>query len=201
MDSYSPYKRMVALPETEYEQLKHCKADTSSLVWPHDTSTEREQKLYAISLRKNRKSLRETIKPLSTIGTTTSRVEKEIEHFPNSFRSRAQRLLASLTRYKPAIDWNEKAEVTFGPHGTPYLGTNLLDLIHHATAIKRRGFVPLGWTEFLGKLKEFNIASSIMNKETLHESRGENTVARRGRKRRDLTPDLSGSFIDWDSIA
>lgn len=192
---------MVALSETEYEQLKRCKVDTSDLIWPQDTSTEREQKLYALSLRKARENFQQTSEPSVSDSTIDSTIEKEIEHFPANSRRRAQRLLNSLIHYKPALNWNEKGEVIFGPHGSSYAGTHILDLIHYATAIKRRNYQPSGWNEFLNKLKEFNIASSMLNAETVREMRGEGVRRTLIPRKRLKRGEASESLLNWESIA
>lgn len=194
----SPYRRMVLLPHTEYEQLKECKADTSQLYWPSDTSTEREQKLYALSLRKKRQS--PTASGSTAKTTHATLIEAEIKHFPTGFRSRAERLLAALSRRRPEIDWNNDGEVTIGTHASPLAGSNIIDLIYHATAVKRRNFEPSAWSEFVGALKEFNIPSSVLNAETLKEMQRDAAQPRPGRRlrrqRQQEEPELLKEWIN-----
>lgn len=152
---------MIVIPEVEYEQ----KPNKST--WPADNSTEREQKLYALSLRKSRKTDRTdrtAAKPDSA-----NYFQTEVDRFPAAFRARGQRLLAALMRHYPAISWKTNGEVVFGAHGSPRSGSHIIDLIYHATAVKRRAEVPIGWNQFLETLKELNVPSTTLSAETLRD--------------------------------
>lgn len=200
---------MVVLPEVEYEQLSQCKVDRDGLTWPSDTSLEREQKLYELSLRKHRYANMQGDRPTYS-NTTVSKedpaapFETEISHFPNTNRSRAQRLLDALKRSQPEIGWTSNGEVILGQHGSPFVGSNIVDLIYHATAVKRRKLEPVGWSNFLEKLIELNIPTSLYSEETLREIRNRSglmavTTPRRKMLRKRITSKPLG-VRDWISV-
>ena len=172
------YKRMVLLPEAEYIRLKQytIQTDKNALVWPSETSIEREDKLYGLALAKRRETDKaDAIASAATLAAAKEPPKKadfsgEILLFPATFRVRAQRLYKTLERHRPSdIDWKESGAVTFGRHGIPLEGTNLVDLIYHATAVKRRNFVPFGWTNFLEVLRRINVPLTLLGKDTQAE--------------------------------
>jgi hypothetical protein len=166
----SQYKRMVVLPETEYVQLKQfsLKANRSELpIWPEEErSNEREQKLYALSLAKRRDAVDST-DPIDDKPKETD-FSHAITLFPVSFRARAKRLLSILEKNKPSeIQWDDTGEATLSRHGSPIVGSNIVDLIHHATALKQRqDIMPKGWAQFKEVLKRINVPLAFLNKET-----------------------------------
>ena len=166
----SLYKRMVLLPENEYALLKQSGPPTEG-AWPSDTSVEREQKLYALSLRQNREPYSSNHEPVAANNGPS--FEDEINHFPKAFQSRAKRLLMILERHHPFISWTKDGEVSFSPHGSPFSGSSLTDLLYHATAVKRRNFQPTAWPEFLETLKQLNVPSTALSTITAREIRGE----------------------------
>ena len=163
---------MVLLPETEYDQLKQCNADktaTAPPLWPTASSTEREQKLYALSLAKRRNipsPTSDSAPPES--GKKAYSFGGEVSLFPKAFRVRAERLHNTLEKHRPdLVSWNQMGELIFDRHGFPLSGSNLVDLIQHATTTKRRpNFTPIGWTKFITLLKRINVPLSLLNKET-----------------------------------
>lgn len=178
MDSL--YKRMVLVAESEYFQLKQCSLnasdDKSSLVvWPADVSSEREQKLYALELAKRReKSESDTTKDTDSgtkLSDKTTDFSGQMLLFPASYRARAQRLYNTLDKHRPShLSWKESGEVSFGPHDSPTEGSNIVDLIQHATTVtRRRNYTPKGWTHFIEVLKRINIPMSYLNKATQDE--------------------------------
>jgi len=168
IDMDNPFRRMIVLPEDEYNQLKYKRQDDKEPYWPWDTSVEREQKLYALSLRKHRESDDGGVSSSGKRDTTS--IQSDIDLFPTSSRNRAQRLLATLKTHAPAnIDWTEKGEVSFGPYGSTLSGSNLKDLIYHATSAKQRSSSPFGWSEFVQFLKSINAPVTMLNAETVRE--------------------------------
>ena len=185
----SPYKRMIVIPESEYELLgkyrNTCSSSSSisnEINLPSDISTDREQKLYALKLRQARESSSSSSyeEPNAMV---TSDMKLELSTFPSSFRSRAQRLLTILERHRPFINWTKQGEMIFGSHGYPISGSSLTDLIHHATATQRRGFVPAGWSEFLNALHQLNIPQTVLSVHTLRELGKAEEVPRQARTR------------------
>lgn len=185
MTTDSTFKRMVLLPEPEYFQLKQCSLSVSgahkqqALIWPVESSSEREQKLYAVDLAKLREK---TASDDARLATTTSPPSKtssftdQVLLFPTTYRARAQRLLFFLEKQRPTtIDWKDTGEVIFGRHESAIEGTNIVDLIQHATVPRRRNYTPRGWIRFLNILKNTNVPNNYLNKFTQEEN-GENII-------------------------
>ena len=190
------YKRMVLLPEQEYIDMKQCNPSaekTAAAIWPSESSSEREQKLYAINLTKQRESDNGRMIPSASSTTATSTTvsvtpdfTREITLLPTNFRARAQRLYTHLEKYRPShLNWDTSGEVLFDRHSVPLYGSNLIDLIQQATSLpKRRNFTPIGWSEFVTVLRRTNTPTVILNKETREEVTGqvENTQTGKGLK-------------------
>lgn len=176
----SAYKRMILLPEAEYVQLKQINPTAPlSTQWSPvpELHNERDQKLYAYNLAKQRESIAQanlessTTTASATNPASRNNFESEIDLFPTTFRSRAKRLMSLLEKNQPQeIDWMDNGEVIFGRHGSPLHGTNLVDLLFHATSTRRRkNFIPQGWSDFLEALKRMNVPVSILNKPSTEE--------------------------------
>ena len=166
------YKRMLLLPETDYLALKErANQLRHEIDWPKDTSTEREQKLYALSLAKHQ--LHDPDHHPAKPADEKANFEPQIAIFPSTFRARAQRLYNLLEKERPmALDWRGTGEVIFGLHGSPLEESHILDLILHATTLRRRqNFTPHGWDLFLNQLKNLNIPMSMLNENTQRELR------------------------------
>lgn len=154
---------MLLIPESEYVQ---CRKSDKLPLWPHDRSVEREHRLYNLAHQKYRAThSRKDVSESDPSSPETSRIEREVDQFPKSFRTRAKRLFTLLKSYHPSVDWTDQGEVIFAQHGTPYTGTNIIDLIHHATAPTLRA-EPVGWKNFTSLLQEFNIPVTMLNKNT-----------------------------------
>ena len=141
----SQYKRMILLPEPDYISMKHTQLNASNnkseLAWPSDISSEREQKLYALSLAKHREA--DTADPLPSSKPDKPPDRKidftaHIALLPSTFRARAQRLYSVIEKNRPtAINWKDTGEVIFGRHESPLEGSHLLDL-QYATTPRHR---------------------------------------------------------------
>ena len=171
------YKRMILLPETEFIELKQCRLNADrkeQLVWPADISSEREQKLYALSLAKQREADHTDPLPSSKPDHPTDKkmdFSPQIALLPSAYRVRAQRLYNILEKHRPnSISWKETGEVIFGRHESPLEGSHLLDLIQHATTNRRRqNFIPTGWSHFFQVLRNLNVPMSVLNDDTQRE--------------------------------
>ena len=86
----SQYKRMILLPEPDYISMKHTQLNASNnkseLAWPSDISSEREQKLYALSLAKHREA--DTADPLPSSKRTSRQIGKLISQLTLLFYPR-----------------------------------------------------------------------------------------------------------------
>ena len=187
------YKRMVLLPEQEYVDMKHCNLSTdtnaaasaaNATIWPSENSSEREVKLYALQLAKQRESDQGGATPSASATTSSSTTvsvapdfSREILLLPTGYRARAQRMYILLEKYRPSLlNWDTSGEVIFDRHSVPLHGSNLIDLIQHATSVpKRRNYTPTGWNEFVAIIKRINVPMAILNKETQEEVNGTQT--------------------------
>lgn len=81
---------------------------------------------------------------------------------PKLYKRQAEGLLHTMQN-DPAIDWNDKMELTV--HNVPYPNSNVVDLIQHAVSRTRksREEKPVGFEPLQHRFKEMNLPRSLIN--------------------------------------
>ena len=84
---------------------------------------------------------------------------------PKPYRNRAKSLFDSLENH---LNFNERGEI-YDKSDNIIPNSRVEDLIQHAVRDRRRNITPMGWTQFVDILRDYNVPRSVLNRDTLDE--------------------------------
>ena len=160
----SRFKRMVAIPEQDYNYLKGLQqtnnpsySQLSSLT--NDYS--RQGHIQDPYVRIHRQG--ETLDAMKKVKEDMR--QRVIQSTPKPYQTRAENLLKYV---EGQINFNERGEM-LDSNEIPIDGSNVTDLIQHAVRDRRRNIRPKGWQVFKERLQGINVPHSLLSYETLDE--------------------------------
>lgn len=160
----SRFKRMIAIPEQDYNYLKSLQqtnhpsySQLSSLT----TDYSRQGHIQDPYVRIQRQG--ETLDAMKKVKDDMR--QRVIQTTPKPYQTRAENLLKYVDSQ---INFNERGEM-LDTNEIPIDGSNVTDLIQHAVRDRRRNIQPKGWQVFKDRLQGINVPQSLLNYETLDE--------------------------------
>ena len=160
----SRFKRMVAIPEQDYNYLRNLQqtnhpsyGQLSSLT----SDSSRQGHIQDPYVRIQRQG--ETLDALKKVKDDMR--QRIIQSTPKPYQSRAENLLKYV---EGQVSFNERGEM-LDTNEIPIQGSNVTDLIQHAVRDRRRNIQPKGWQFFKDRLQGINVPQSLLNYETLDE--------------------------------
>ena len=160
----SRFKRMVAIPEQDYNYLKNLQQTNHPSYGQLSSLTKdysRQGHIEDPYVRIHRQG--ETLDALKKVKDDMRL--RIIQATPKPYQSRAENLLKYV---EGQVNFNEKGEM-MDTNDIPIEGSNVTDLIQHAVRDRRRNIQPKGWQFFKDRLQGINVPQSLLNYETLDE--------------------------------